>query len=98
MDDIIGAIKASPGCDAAMKVFEACEYGAGGDVQFGAAVEEKCEADFLGGLKAPQKQAYRRQMRVCDRKYRNQSGTMYLSFAAFSRAEVAQNYAQRQRK
>ena len=98
MEDIIEAIKASPGCDAAMKVFEACEYGASGDVQFGAAVEEKCDADFLARLKTPQKQAYQRKMRVCDRKYRNHSGTMYLSFTAFCRAEVAQNYARKQRK
>ena len=82
-----------PGCDRAMKVFEACEYGASGDVQFGAAVEKKCEGDFLARLKAPQKQAYQREMRVCDRKYRNQSGTMYLSFTAFCRAEVAQRYS-----
>jgi hypothetical protein len=34
-------------------------------------------------------------MRVCDGKYRNKSGTMYLSFAAFCRAEVAQRYSQR---
>ena len=34
-------------------------------------------------------------MGVCDRKYRNQSGTMYLSFAAFCRAEVAQRYSQK---
>jgi hypothetical protein len=95
MDDVIEAIKMSPGCNAAMKVFEACEYGASADVQFGAAVKEKCEADFLSRLKPPQKRAYQREMRVCDRKYRNQSGTMYISFTAFCRAEVAQRYSQR---
>jgi len=98
MDDIIDAINAAPGCDRAMKIFEACEFGASGDVQFGAAVEKKCEGDFLGRLTAPKKQAYRHEMRVCDRKYRNQSGTMYLSFTAFCRAEVAQRYSQRARK
>ena len=41
------------------------------------------------------KQAYQREMRVCDRKYRNKSGTMYLSFTAFCRAEVAQRHSQR---
>ena len=98
MEDIIDAINAAPGCDRAMKIFEACEFGASGDVQFGAAVEKKCEGDFLGRLTAPKKQAYRHEMRVCDRKYRNESGTMYLSFTAFCRAEVAQRYSQRARK
>jgi len=93
MDDIIAALNAAKGCDAAMKVFQACEYGASGDVQFGAVVEKKCESDFLTRLKAPQKRAYQREIGVCDRKYRNQSGTMYISFTAFCRAEVAQHYS-----
>ena len=95
MDDIIAALNAAKSCDAAMKVFEACEYGASGDVQFGEVVEKKCESDFLDRLKAPQKAAYQREMKVCDRKYRNQSGTMYISFTAFCRAEVAQRYSRR---
>ena len=95
MDDIIAAVNGAPGCDRAMKVAEACAYGASADVQFGAAVEKKCEGDFLGNLKAPRKRAYAREMGVCDRKYRNQSGTMYLSAAAFCRAEVARRYSQK---
>ncbi len=95
MDDIITALNKTPGCDAAMKVFAACEYGASGDVDFGAVVEKKCEADFLAGLKSREKLSYQREMRVCDRKYRNESGTMYLSFTAFCRAEVAQRHSHR---
>ena len=95
MDDIIAALNAAPSCDRAMKLFRACEYGASGDVQFGEAVEKKCEGDFLARLKPPQKAAYQRGMRTCDRKYRNKSGTMYLSFTAFCRAEVAQRYSRR---
>jgi hypothetical protein len=94
MDDIIVALNKTPSCDRAMKVFEACEYGASGDVQFGAVVEKKCESDFLAGLKTPKKQAYQRAMRGCDRKYQNESGTMYRSFTAFCRAMVAQRYSQ----
>ena len=41
------------------------------------------------------KKAYQREMQVCDRKYRNESGTMYISFTAFCRAEVAQRYSQK---
>ena len=98
MDDIIASLNAAKGCDAAMKVFQACEYVASGDVQFGEVVEKKCEADFLDKANASKKQAYKRELGVCDRKYRNQSGTMYISFTAFCRAEVAQRYSQRMRK
>ena len=94
-DDIVVALNEAPSCDRAMKIFEACEFGASGDVGLGAVVEKKCEGDFLARLKDPQKHLYQREMRVCDRKYRNESGTMYLSFTAFCRAEVAQRYSRR---
>ena len=95
LDEAIDAINAEKGCGRAMKVFQDCQLTASGDVDLGAAVEKKCEADFMPGLTRAQKQVYQREMRVCDRKYRNQSGTMYLSFTAFCRAEVAQRYSQR---
>lgn len=98
MDDIIVALNEAPNCDRAMKVFEACEFGATGDVRLGAIVEKKCEGDFLAGLKDPQRHVYQREMRVCDRKYRNESGTMYLSFTAFCRAIVAQRYSHKAHK
>ena len=93
MDDVIAALKDAPNCDRAMEVFDACAYGASGDVQLGAVVEEKCEADFLERLSAQQKRTYQRELRACDRKYEHRSGTMYLSYADFSRAELAQRYA-----
>jgi hypothetical protein len=95
MHDVIVALNEAPSCDRAMKIFEACEFGASGDVQLGAVVEKKCEGDFVARLKDPQRHLYQREMRACDRKYRNQSGTMYLSFTAFCRAEVAQRYSRR---
>ena len=98
IDEIADAISATPSCERAMNLFKDCALSSGGDTQLGAAVEKKCEGDFLPGLKPPAKAAYRREMRVCDRKYRNESGTMYLSFTAFCRAEVAQHYAYRSLK
>jgi len=95
MDDIIVALDEAPSCNRAMKIFEACEFGTSGDIRFGAVVEKKCERDFLARLRDPQKHLYRSEMRVCDRKYRNQSGTMYLSFTAYCRADVAQRYSRR---
>jgi hypothetical protein len=98
LEEIIGVIDAAPGCERAMKLFEACEFGTSGDIHLGAAVEKKCEAGFLRHLKTPQKRAYQREMGVCDRKYENESGTMYRSFTAFCRAEITRRYARKARK
>jgi hypothetical protein len=98
LDETVEAINATPGCEGAMKLFEACEYGTSGDIHLGAAVEKKCEGDFLSRFKASQTQAYQREMLACDRKYQNESGTMYRSFTPFCRAEVAQRYSRQARK
>src|SRR5689334_4311563 len=71
IDEIVEAIDATTGCEPAMKLATDCQLGTGGDTQLGAAVERKCEGDFLGRLKASKKQAYTRELGVCDRKYRN---------------------------
>jgi hypothetical protein len=97
-EEIVDAIDATPGCEPAMKLFKDCELSTSGDVQLGAAVERKCEGDFLGRLTASRKLAYQRELGVCDRKYRNESGTMYVSFTAFCRAEVAQRYSRTVRR
>lgn len=91
-------IKAEPTCDASMKLFQDCSYGASGDVSLGTAVREKCEADFLPKLSAPQKQIYQQAQQACLRKYVHESGTMYVSWSAFCGAELAQRYSQRARK
>ena len=98
IDEIVEAINATAGCEPAMKLATDCQLGTGGDTQLGDAVEKKCEADFLGKAGAAKKQAYKRELGVCDRKYRNESGTMYISFTAFCRALVAQRYAKEMRK
>ena len=95
LDEIADAIDATPGCAPAMKLFEACAFGTSGYLRLGAAVEKKCEGDFWRWLKPPQARDYQRDMAVCDGKYRNESGTMYRSFTAFCRAQVAQRYARK---
>jgi hypothetical protein len=95
MDGIIAAVNAASGCDASMKVFEACQMGSTADVQFGDAVEKKCEAAFLSRLKTPQKRTYADQLGRCDEKYADKQGTMWRSAAAMCRAAVSQRYARR---
>jgi hypothetical protein len=94
-DEVTAAMKTAPSCKRAMQIASACSGGATGDVGLTDAVEERCEADFLARLKAPQKRAYQREKDACDRKYSREEGTMYISFAAFCRASVAQRYSQR---
>lgn len=98
LDETVDAINATAGCERAMELFKDCAYTASGDVDLGAAVEKKCERDFLGRLGVAEKRAYQLKLRVCDRKYQNESGTMYLSFTAFCRAEVTQRYSRQARK
>ena len=95
IDEIVDAIKAARGCERAMALFKDCQLGTSGDIPLGAAVEKKCEADFMPRQMATRNTAYQRELSACDRKYVNEQGAMYRSFTAFCRAEVAQRYSRR---
>jgi hypothetical protein len=97
-DKLDDALRATPSCAAAYRLFELCEYGASGDVPLGAIVQEKCEANFLSRLDGARKGAYRRQLAVCNHKYAKEDGTMYRSFEAFCRAGAARDYSKRYSK
>lgn len=88
-------LKNAPSCDRSIKLFEACAYGASGDVELGAIVVEKCEGDFVGKLSKAERKAYDAKLKRCRGKYAKQSGTMYRSFEAFCAAEVAQGYSRK---
>ncbi len=95
LDEIADVLKAAPTCDASMKLFQDCSLSSSGDLQLGAAVQERCEADFLAKLQTPQKHVYEHEIKACNGKYANLSGTMYRSWEGFCAAEVAQRYSQR---
>jgi hypothetical protein len=94
-DKILELLDQAPTCERSLALFEVCSYGASGDVRLSAVVIRKCEADFLTRLSKPQRQAYDHRRQQCERKYQNQSGTMYRSFEAFCSAKLARDYAQR---
>ena len=88
------AVRKAPTCNQAFKVAEACAYGATGDTGLTNIVIEKCEADFLAKLSTAQRKTYKAEIKRCDAKARGgHEGTMYISFAAFCRAGVAQRTA-----
>jgi len=91
-EEIVASI-GKAACKAALEIFEACAGGASGDTEFGEAVTGRCERDFVSKLTKAQKSAYDREHERCDRKYAKKEGSMYISFAAFCRAEVAHKHA-----
>jgi hypothetical protein len=87
------AVSKAPGCDRALKVAEACAFGATGDTGLTNIVIEKCEADFSRKMSKAQRQAYDRGIKRCDEKYKHKDGSMYRSAAAFCRAQYARDTA-----
>jgi len=95
LGEIEELVRKSPTCRRSIAVFELCEVGTSGDLRLGAAVTEKCEADFLGKLTAAQRRAYDSEQKRCAHKYQDKDGTMYRSFEAFCGAYVARDYSAR---
>src|SRR5215475_1478843 len=95
LGEIEELVRKSPTCRRSVAVFELCEVGTSGDLRLGAAVTEKCEADFLGKLTAAQRRAYDSEQKRCAHKYQDKDGTMYRSFEAFCGAYVARGYSAR---
>ena len=91
-------LSGAPSCDRAMALFEACSFGASGDVGLGQVATKKCEGIFLTKLSKSERRAYDRKVGACWAKYAKEGGTMYRSMSAFCAAEVAQAYAARARK
>lgn len=87
------AIRKAPTCKMAYEIMEACAYTASGDTGLGEAVRERCEPEFLRKLGKAQRRAYDQEQKHCTNKYANKSGTMYVSFSAFCRAESTVKYA-----
>lgn len=94
-DKIIADMEKALTCRAAMEIASACAMGGSSDVQLGAAVQERCERDFLAGLSKTQRRAYAGDHKRCERKYHRAEGTMYRSAEAFCHAEVAEKFVRR---
>ncbi len=87
------AIRKAPTCKRAYEIMEACAYTASGDTGLGEALRRRCEPEFLPRLSKAQRRVYDQEQKRCSNKYAHESGTMYVSFAAFCRAESTLKYA-----
>jgi hypothetical protein len=94
-EDAIAAIVAAPNCARADVIMNACRFNASGDVGLAQAVEDKCEPAFLRRLSPAARRRYQAAGARCLAKYAHEEGTMYVSFAATCKADVAADYARR---
>ena len=92
-EDVLSTLRNARSCRGAAQTYRACTRATTQDVQFADAVVGKCESGFLARLKPKQRASYGRQMNRCERKYARQTGTMYRSFEASCRVNVALRFA-----
>jgi hypothetical protein len=85
-------VAAAKNCAEAHKLYSECLWGSSADIQRGAIVREMCEKGFLPALGAAESKSYRRRQEICERKYRNESGTMYRSMEAVCAAGAAYDF------
>ncbi len=94
MDKVSAAIRATTSCQNAAELATACAMGASGDVTLASAAEHKCGLDFWNKLSAQEKKIYNHIQSKYNDKYKNKDGTMYISFNAFCRLDVAKLYSE----
>lgn len=87
------ALKAAPGCQQSLHILTACAWGSSQDVEFAAVVVKRCEKEFPKDMSEGKRAAYAKAKERCRKKYENEQGTMYVSFAAHCQAEAAAKYA-----
>jgi hypothetical protein len=93
--EIEDLLRKAPSCQRAIALFEICQMGSGGDLSFGTIVAEKCERRLSGQTDRGRSGPMSANRKQCQRKYVNESGTMYRSFEAFCGADVARSYSAR---
>jgi hypothetical protein len=98
IDQIERAIRATPTCQRAFNLFDACRYNSSGDVALSAVVIRKCEAGFASRLTPDRRKRYQSEISACRRKYEHESGTLYVSFAVTCEAMVAVKYQRAMRR
>lgn len=93
--DLVGKkIKKSESCYEGAEIAKACGMGSSIDISITAAAERKCGLDFWKKLTKSDLATYNGLQAKCSKKYDSRQGTMYQSFNAFCRLQVAELYSE----
>jgi hypothetical protein len=86
-------LRATPSCEAAHKLHDACSWGSSGDAGLSGVVIEKCEAVFLSGLTPAQKRNYQARQQRCSDKYAREDGSLAVAEASLCAEAIAVAFA-----
>ncbi len=86
-------LRATPSCEAAHKLHEACSWGSSGDAGLSGVGIEKCGALFLSHLTPAQKKNYEARQHRCAEKFSRQDGSEAIAEASLCAEEVSAAFA-----
>jgi uncharacterized protein YecT (DUF1311 family) len=86
-------LRATPSCEAAHKLHDACSWGSSGDARLSGVVIEKCEAVFLDRLTSTQKRNYQARQQRCSDKYAREDGSLAIAEASLCAEAIAVSFA-----
>jgi hypothetical protein len=86
-------LRATPSCEAAHKLHDACSWGSSGDAGLSGVVIEKCEALFLSGFTPAQKGNYQARQQRCSEKYAREDGSLAIAEASLCAEAIAVAFA-----
>jgi hypothetical protein len=86
-------LRATPTCEAAYKLHDACSWGSSGDANLSGVVIEKCEAVFLNPLSPSQKRNYQARQQRCSNKYASEDGSLAIAEASLCAEAIAVSFA-----
>jgi uncharacterized protein len=80
-------------CAAAVALMYKCAWGSSADAQLAPIAIGKCEKTFFDKLSERGKERYGQEMQLCAYEYARQEGTLYISFAALCKVDIAAGFA-----
>lgn len=94
LDSTVAVVANSKTCYEASETASACAWGSSADVAITGAAIEVCARDYADRISKTEQKMWEALAAQCSKKYEGQSGTLYISFAAFCRLDVTKLFSQ----
>lgn len=88
--NVIQGIEAKATCDEASDLAVACGMGSGIDVEIADTARGVCEHNFIPKMTHQNTETYLQTLQLCEQKYKDQQGSIYVSAWSYCNLKVAQ--------